>query len=78
MGMCMEYGDLVYDVIMDLFGIIFKIFYNQQNSMIICFNFIYNFNLSRLKPNFNKGKKLLRVFWNTLYVAACFWIFMIL
>ena len=62
MVICMKYGDLLYDVIMDLFGIIFKNFYNQQNCMIICFNLIYNFNLSQLKPNFSKGKKLLHVF----------------
>ena len=36
--------------------------------MIIGFNLIYNFNSSRLKPNFSREKKLLHVFWNTLYI----------
>ena len=67
MGMCLKYGDLIYDVIMDLFVIIFRNFYNQQNCMIIGFNLIYNFTLSWLKPYFSRGKKLLHVFWNTLY-----------
>ena len=58
----MKYGDLIYDVIMDLFGIIFRIFYNQENCIIIGFNLVYNFNSSRLKPNFSRGKKLLYVF----------------
>ena len=35
--------------------------------MIIGFNLIYNFNSSRCKPNFSRGKKLLHVFWNTPY-----------
>ena len=41
---CLKYGDLIYDVIMDLFGIIFMNFYNQQNCMVIGFNLMYNFN----------------------------------
>ena len=61
MGMCLKYGDLIEDVIMDLFGIILRLFYNQQNCMIIGFNLIYNFNSSRLKPNFRRGKKLLHI-----------------
>ena len=46
MGTCVKYGDLIYDVIiiMDLFGIIFMNFYNQQNCMVIGFNLMYNFN----------------------------------
>ena len=38
--------------------------------MIIGFNLIYNFNSPRLKPNFSRGKKLLHVFWNTLYISV--------
>ena len=68
MGTCLKYGDLVYDVIIDLFCIIFGIFYNQQNCMNVWLNLIYNFYSSRLKPNFSKGKKLLHVFWNALYI----------
>ena len=68
MGMCLKYGDLIYDVIMDLFGIIFRNFYYQENCMIIGFDLIDNFNSYRLKPNFSRGKKLLHVFWNTLYI----------
>ena len=67
-GTCLKYGELIYDVIMDLFGIIFRNFYNKRNCMIIGFNLIYNVNSSRLKPNFNRDKKLLHVFWNTLYM----------
>ena len=52
---------------MDLFGIIFRNFNDQQNCMIIGFNLIYNFNSSRLKPNLSRCKKSLHVFWNTLY-----------
>ena len=70
MGTRLKYGDLMYDVIMDLFGIIFRIFCNQQNCMIIGINLIYNFHSSRLKHNFSKGKKLLHVFWNTLYLLV--------
>ena len=40
MGICLKYGDLRYDVIMDLFGIVFRNFYNQQNYMVIGFNLI--------------------------------------
>ena len=36
--------------------------------MIIGFNLMYHFYLSRLKQNFNRGFKLLHVFWNTLYM----------
>ena len=36
--------------------------------MIICLNLKYYFYSSRLTPNFSRGKKLLHVFWNTLYV----------
>ena len=53
---------------MDLFGIIFRKFNNQQNCVIIGFNSIYNYNSSRLKPNFSRCKKLLHDFWNTLYM----------
>ena len=70
MGMCLNYWDLVYDVIMDLFCVIFRIFYNQQNCMIICLNLMYYFYSSRLTSNFSKGKKLLHVFWNTLYYRS--------
>ena len=35
--------------------------------MIICLNLIYYFYSSRLTSNFSRGKKLLHVFWNTLY-----------
>ena len=38
--------------------------------MIIGFNLMYNFYLSRLKQNFSRGYKLLHVFWNTLYKVA--------
>ena len=69
MGMCLKYGDEIYDVIIDLFCMIFRDFYNQQNCMIIGFNLIYNFNSSRPKPNFSRGKKLLHVFWKTLYTC---------
>ena len=62
MGMSLKYGDLIYDVIIDLFDIILRNFYNQQNCIVICFNLIYNFDLSRLQPNFSRGKKLLHVF----------------
>ena len=62
MGACLKYGNLIYDVIMDLFGIIFRIFCYQQNCMIIGFNLIFNLNLSQLKHNFSRGKKLLHVF----------------
>ena len=68
MGTCLNYWDLVYDVIMDLFCISFRIFYDQQNCMVICLNLIYNFYSSRLTPNFSRDKKLLHVFWNTLYL----------
>ena len=44
MGTCVKYGDLIYDVIMDLFGIIFMNFYNQQNCMVIGLNLMYNVN----------------------------------
>ena len=40
MGTCLKYWDLVYDVIMNLFHIIFRIFNNQQNCTITCFNLI--------------------------------------
>ena len=40
----MKYGDLIYDVIIDLFGMIFMNFYNQQNCMVIGLNLMYNFN----------------------------------
>ena len=36
--------------------------------MIIGFNLIYNLTFSWLKQNFNRGYKLLHVFWNTLYI----------
>ena len=36
--------------------------------MIIRLNLIYNFYSSRLTPKFSRDKKLLHVFWNTLYV----------
>ena len=49
METCLKYGDFVYDVIIDLFGVVFRIFFNQQNGMVICFNLIYNFYLFRLK-----------------------------
>ena len=62
MGTCLNYWDLVYDVIMELLCISFRIFYNQQNCMIICLNLIYNFYSSRLTPNFSRDKKLLHVF----------------
>ena len=48
MGMCLKYGDLIYDVIMDLFGIIFMNFNNEQKCVIIGFNLIYKYILSRL------------------------------
>ena len=35
--------------------------------MIICLYLTYNFYSSRLTPKFSRGKKLLHVFWNTLY-----------
>ena len=44
MGKSLKYGDLIYDVIMDLFGIIFWDSYNQQNCMIKGFRLIYNLN----------------------------------
>ena len=51
MGMGLKYGDLIYDVIIDLFGIIFRNFYNQQNCMSVRFNYsVYNFNSSRFIP----------------------------
>ena len=68
MGTCLKYGYLIYDVIMDLFGIIFMNFYNQQNCMVIGLNLMYTFNLSQLHPNLSRSKKLLHVFWNTLYL----------
>ena len=37
--------------------------------MIICLNLKYNFYSSRLTPNFSRDKKLLHVFWNTLYIG---------
>ena len=40
--------------------------------MIICFNLIYNFNSSRLKPSLSRSKKLLHVFWNTLYYLCLY------
>ena len=43
MGTCLNYLDLVYDVTIDLIGIIFMICFNQQHCMIICLNLIYNF-----------------------------------
>ena len=36
--------------------------------MIICLNLMYYFYSSRVTPNFSRGKKLLHVFWNTLYM----------
>ena len=36
--------------------------------MIIGFTLIYAFILSRIKLYFSRGKKLLHVFWNTLYM----------
>ena len=62
MVISLKYGDLIYDVIMDLFGIILRNFNNQQNFMVIGFNLMHNFDLSRLQPNFSRGKKLLHVF----------------
>ena len=46
MGTCLKYGDLIYDIITDLFGKIFMNFYIQQNCMIhvIGLNTMYNFN----------------------------------
>ena len=38
--------------------------------MIIGFNLIYNFVLSRRKHNFSWGYNLLHVFWNTLYILV--------
>ena len=38
--------------------------------MIICLNLMYYFYSSRPTPNFSRGKKLLHVFWNTLYVMT--------
>ena len=70
MGMCLKYGDLIYDVIMDLFGIILRNFNNQQNYMIKGFNLIYVYYSSQLKPDFSRCNKLLHVFWNTLYVYS--------
>ena len=62
MGTCLKYGESIYDVIMDLFAIIFRNFHNKQNCMIIGFNLIYNVHSSLLKPNCSRGKKLLHVF----------------
>ena len=67
METCLKYDVFIYDVIMDLFGIIFSNVYYQQNCMIIGFNMVYNFNLLRLKPNFSSVKRLLHVFRNTQY-----------
>ena len=61
MGTCLKYGKIIYNVIIDLFGIIFRNLYNKRNRMIIGLNLIYNVNSSRLKPNFNRGKKLLHI-----------------
>ena len=58
MGTCLKY----------LFGKIFMNCYIQQNCMIIGLNVMYNFNKSRVYPHFSTGKKLLHVFWNTLYI----------
>ena len=55
MGMCLKYDDLIYNVITDIFCIIFRIFYNQQIYVIIYFNLIYNFKLTRLRPSFSRG-----------------------
>ena len=57
MGMCLKYGGIIYDIIMDLFGIIFRNFYNQQNCITIGFNLIYKINSSWFTPNFNRGQK---------------------
>ena len=62
MGTCLNERDLVYDVIMDLSCINFRICYNQRNCMIICLNLIYNFYSFGLTPNFSRHKKLLHVF----------------
>ena len=66
MGTCLNSLDLVYDVTIDLFCIIFRICFNQQNCMITCLNLIYYFYSYRRTPNFSRDKKLLHVFWNTL------------
>ena len=62
MGTCLKYGDLIYDVITELFGKIFMNCYIQQNCIIIGLNVMYNFNKSPVNPNFSTGKKLLHVF----------------
>ena len=38
--------------------------------MIICLNLMYYFYSSRFTPNLSRGKKLLHVFWNTLYIKV--------
>ena len=37
--------------------------------MVIGLNLMYNFNWFRLNPNLSRSKKLLHVFWNTLYAV---------
>ena len=39
--------------------------------MVIGLNIMYNFNSLRLNPNLSRSKKLLHVFWNTLYMTMC-------
>ena len=59
---CLIFDDFRNDVITSAMDVHFLHFYNQQKYMIIGFHLTYNFNLSWLKHNFNRGYKLLHVF----------------
>ena len=69
---CLIFDDFRNDVITSAMDVHFLHFYNQQKYMIIGFYLTYNFNLSWIKHNFNRGYKLLHVFSNTLYIAEIF------
>ena len=57
-----------HDVITSLTDVNFLNFHNEQKCMIIGFNLMYIFYLSRRNQNFSRGYKLLHIFWNTLYM----------